>query len=77
VYTYFHLQDLYVHVIHHLRLNCVQLYNHLRLMCTYGDFKCILAKDLEKIEVVVCILIKCKEDLRYMQHIHLGLYNNN
>jgi hypothetical protein len=46
-------------------------------MCTYGDFKCILAKDLKKIEVVVCILIMCKENLKYMEHIHLGLYNSS
>jgi hypothetical protein len=53
------------------------MYNHLGLMSTYGDFKCILTRDLKKIKVVVCILIMCKEDLRYMEHIHLGLYNGN
>jgi len=46
-------------------------------MCTYGNFKCIRAKDLKKIKIVVCILIMCKEDLRYMEHIHLGLYNSS
>jgi hypothetical protein len=64
-------------VIHHLKLNYVQLYNHLGLMCTYGDFKCILARDLKKFKVVVCILIMCKEYLRYMEHIPLGLYNSS
>ncbi len=38
-------------------------------MCTYEDFKCILAKDLKKIKVVVSTLIMCKEDLMYF-YIH-------
>jgi len=49
----------------------------LGLMCTYGNFKCKLVRNLKKFKVVVRILIMCKEDLRYMEHIHLGLYNNS
>jgi hypothetical protein len=77
VHTYFSFKGLICTCDTRLRIKCVQMYNHLGLMSTYGDFKCILARDLKKIKVVVCILIMCNEDLRYMEHIHLGLYNSN
>jgi hypothetical protein len=77
VYTYLSFKGLICTCDTPLKIKLCTTIQYFGLMCTYGDFKCILARDLKKIKIVICILIMCKEDLRYMEHIHLGLYNSS